>query len=67
MSEKKENEAMHDAGCTMPHTLATFAKINGVSTRTVYRWKKKGMPVSSTTGRVICKTAREWLSGCGSK
>ena len=66
-SEKKENEAMHSDDCAMTHTFVTFAKLMGVSPRTVYRWKGKGMPVSSTTGRILCKSAREWVSASGSK
>jgi hypothetical protein len=51
--------------CNLDHRVAVFARRQGVDTATVYRWKKKGLPLRQTPlgQRINCKQAREFMRG----
>jgi len=50
--------------CNLNHPIAVFARRQGVSRSTVYRWKDLGLPVLTTRigPRINCQQAREFLS-----
>lgn len=59
---RQQIETCDGADCRRFHTVADFARRNGISERTVFRWiKENGLPVSAKTGRIPCKDARDWL------
>lgn len=57
-----EADEMHPENCNDLHTLKDFASIVHLSERTLYRLRKKGMPISSKVKRVVCRAARLWLA-----
>jgi hypothetical protein len=49
--------------CNLNHPIAVFARRQGVSRSTVYRWKEKGLPVMQTRigPRINCQQGRDFL------
>jgi hypothetical protein len=49
--------------CNLNHPIAVFARRQGVSRSSVYRWKEKGLPVMQTRigPRINCQQGRQFL------
>jgi len=49
--------------CNLDHPIAVFARRQGVSRSTVYRWKEMGLPVQQTLigPRINCQQGRQFL------
>jgi len=49
--------------CNLDHPIAVYARRQGVSRSTVYRWKEMGLPVVKTLigPRINCQQGRQFL------
>jgi transposase-like protein len=49
--------------CALNHSIAVFARRQGVSRSTVYEWEKRGLPVLTTRLglRINCQQARDFV------
>jgi hypothetical protein len=61
-TEKEQPKGCPD-DCNLNHPFAVFARLNGIGRSTIYRLKKKGLPVIMTEvgPRINCKKGREYI------